>query len=911
MGVVKATYQQATGEVSLEPSYLATVTSRLDMSGTLDKKIQIQFRSTDLDDVLPALAMLDPNAPKQLPLKLNGGVATASGSVAGRLENPQFEGQASVTNGVVEGHAFDKFSADLSASKTAVSASHFTISRGMTEITGNVNIGARNGSFDDASISGQAAVRNADLQELAKEAGSTIQVSGTAAGTVHFSGSVRAPQADVALDVQKPAAFGEQLDRLRANVQVTPEAITVAGGDAIDGPGRLRFSGNYRHPANDWKSGEAEVQLAAQNLPAKRVDALSRLAPRLDARLTADIRGRLKVANGQVSLTSADGSASAQAVTLDGQPLGEVAVMGSTSGTTASITANGKLRDASFEGQGSWKLEGDEPGSANVRFSRISVESLHQLAMDTGAAPQSQEELPFDGFLQGRATVSFDLRRPQDVRAEVTLDTVELDPKANQARRLGVQAQDIVLKNSQPVVVALTSREARIVSAKFSARDTSLEAKGVIPFGAGAGVDLSVNGSVNLIILQLLNPNLLANGAATVQASLQGTLSNPSLNGRLEIKGASLYLNDIATGVDNANGVVRFDRDRAIIDKLTAETGGGMASFGGFIEFGQVLTYRLQAQAKQVRVRFPEELSNSFDADLTLTGTSDASTLAGTLTLNRTVLNPNTDLAQLLAAAAKPAPANPAPNDYLRGMSFNIRIEGAPNLELQTSLTRDVQASVDLRLRGTLARPILSGIIDVNQGEVQLFGNKYTIDRGEIRFQNPLRIDPILDMQLETRARGITVTVSVTGTMQKLNMNFSSDPPLKQSEIINLLALGRAPSDVSAFGNTATASAFSGATDLGQALSSQLSNRYQRFFGASRVKIDPTMTGVDTLPQARLTWEEQVSKDVTFTYITNLNRTQEQIVRVEWDLDKNWSAVALRDANGLFGVDFQYRKRFK
>jgi translocation and assembly module TamB len=54
-----------------------------------------------------------------------------------------------------------------------------------------------------------------------------------------------------------------------------------------------------------------------------------------------------------------------------------------------------------------------------------------------------------------------------------------------------------------------------------------------------------------------------------------------------------------------------------------------------------------------------------------------------------------------------------------------------------------------------------------------------------------------------------------------------------------------------------------------------------------------------------------VSKDITLTYITNLNRTQEQLVRLQWDLDKNWSAIAVRDANGLFGIDFQFRKRFK
>jgi translocation and assembly module TamB len=50
---------------------------------------------------------------------------------------------------------------------------------------------------------------------------------------------------------------------------------------------------------------------------------------------------------------------------------------------------------------------------------------------------------------------------------------------------------------------------------------------------------------------------------------------------------------------------------------------------------------------------------------------------------------------------------------------------------------------------------------------------------------------------------------------------------------------------------------------------------------------------------------------VTLTYITNLNRTQEQIVQVEWDISQHWSAVAVREANGLFGLDVQYKKRFK
>ena len=138
---------------------------------------------------------------------------------------------------------------------------------------------------------------------------------------------------------------------------------------------------------------------------------------------------------------------------------------------------------------------------------------------------------------------------------------------------------------------------------------------------------------------------------------------------------------------------------------------------------------------------------------------------------------------------------------------------------------------------------------------------------------------------------------------------------MQSREIIALLAVGRNPSESAGLGSSQVTGSSSGLEAggglLGQAVSAQLSNRLQRFFGASRLKIDPTLTGVENVPQARLTLEQQVSKDITLTYITNLNRTQEQIVQIQWDLGRQWSATAVRDSNGLFGVDFQFRKRFK
>ena len=97
---------------------------------------------------------------------------------------------------------------------------------------------------------------------------------------------------------------------------------------------------------------------------------------------------------------------------------------------------------------------------------------------------------------------------------------------------------------------------------------------------------------------------------------------------------------------------------------------------------------------------------------------------------------------------------------------------------------------------------------------------------------------------------------------------------------------------------------------IGQAIANPVAGRLQRFFGVSKIKIDPLLTGLDN-PQARLTLEQQVTPSITFTYITNVTQSNPQVIQVEWAFSRQWSAVALREENGLFGIDFFYKRRFK
>lgn len=920
-GQFDVAYDQSAGTVTFADSRVNTSASSVTLAGTLGQALDVRVRTTNLSEMLAALALTGAGVPKTIPLRLNRGPseAAAVGVVTGSLADPEFRGQVSLLRASIEGHGFDRLTSDVQASRRGVALHQLAIVRGPTQIAGDATLTANRGDFLTGPLASRLTVKNLSLSEAAREfAIGPLGVEGTASATVQLSGTPRDLAADIDFDATKVSAAGESIDRVKASLRYTGRSLAFSGGQADLGPGRLLFAGSFDHPENDYKNGSLRGTFTLQNLSVPRLAVLHRMQPDVNARLDGKAAIEAQLEGGTVALRSLAGDASARAVTLGGEKLGDLTLSASTTGAATAVRelalrATALVRGAEIDAQGRWRLAGDLPGSATIRFPRITVAELHDLVMLNGTAAQKAAIPPFEGFLEGNATVAVALRAPRAFQAEVKINTLQLNARPDQTLRLDVQPQDVQIRNSQPIVIEVNDQQARIDSARFIARGTSLEAAGAVLFHNAAGANLTLKGAVNLGILQLFNADLLARGTANVNASVRGSLRDPQVNGRMEFTGVSLYMNDVTTGIDSASGALLFDRHRATIERLTAEVGGGQISVRGFLDIGETLIYRLQADARQVRLRYPADISVTSNAQLALTGTSQASILSGTVTLNRAAMSANADLGRLLAQAAKPSPALANPSEYLRGMRFDIRIDNTPTFELETSLTRNVQTEVDLRLRGTPLNPSLLGNVTVNSGVIQVFGNRYTVNRGDIRFLDPVRIIPTFDVDLETHTSGVTVNVTLTGTADHLNVNYSSDPPLQSSEIIALLAVGRNPSALgSGAAFTSSTAGFSEAGGLlGEAVSQQLSSRLQRFFGAGRVKIDPNLTGVDNLPAARLTFEQQVSRDITLTYITDLNRTQEQIVRVEWELSEHWSAIAVRDSNGLFGIDIQYHKRFK
>jgi translocation and assembly module TamB len=453
-------------------------------------------------------------------------------------------------------------------------------------------------------------------------------------------------------------------------------------------------------------------------------------------------------------------------------------------------------------------------------------------------------------------------------------------------------------------------------TARFLAPETDMTVGGTADTSSSAPLNLRLQGEINLAMVRNFVPDLASSGTIAVNGNVRGTFSTPDLSGHATIRGGEFHYSDFTNGLTNAVGEIVFSGTRAQILSFNADSGGGKFTGSGFAALeGGALTFQFSAKTKDVRLRYPQGISSTSDSDIQFVRNSQRSSISGTVTVRRLVFNPQQDTAGMLADMSRGAFTPASSDSSLANMNLDVLIQTAPDVTLQSKVAESIQADASLRLRGTVTNPALLGRINISQGEVLFFGNKYNISRGAISFFNPTKIEPILDVDLQTRARGVDVTLTVTGPLSKLGMTYRSDPPLEFSDIVALLATGRTPDDpsVALRGNAPTPSfeQLGASTLIGETLATPVAGRLQRFFGVSRIKIDPQLSGVGGNPGARLTVEQQVTPDILFTYITDVSNTSEQLIRVEWAFNRSWSAILEREENGYVGIDFTYKKRFK
>jgi translocation and assembly module TamB len=429
-------------------------------------------------------------------------------------------------------------------------------------------------------------------------------------------------------------------------------------------------------------------------------------------------------------------------------------------------------------------------------------------------------------------------------------------------------------------------------------------------------LDLTADGRVDLKLLSSFDPDFTSSGLVTMNMTVGGTLGEPFPQGSFQVANVALSYAGLPSGLSELNGSLLFTRDRIHIETLTARTGGGTLDLKGDANyFKQQLNFNLTAASKDVRLRYPPGVSSTANTELHWIGTRSASTVSGDISITKIAVTPGFDFSAYLERSRQFSTVTVA-NSPLNNVKLDIHVQTAPELQMRTAIAR-LSGDADLRLRGSVARPAVLGRVDILEGKATFHGIRFTLERGDITFANPVAIEPQLNLQASSHVRNYDLNITVIGTPDRLNINYRSEPPLPKSDIIALLALGRANEESAQLQEQSGQSVFSDQASnliLNQALNDTASSRFQRLFGASNIKIDPQGLSNITNPVSngpQITIEQQFANNLSLTYSTNVSQSSQQIIQGEYYVNRSISLVGNRDQNGVVSFDVQIRRRKK
>ncbi|HUA97706.1 MAG TPA: translocation/assembly module TamB domain-containing protein [Terracidiphilus sp.] len=910
-GVVDATYTQRDGAVNLRELSLAMPGTRLEAKGhlgaypvTSPTAVALDFESSnlaDFDTVLRALGLhRDGKAGvAALPVSL-AGQASFRGTWTGSLVQPRIGGVLQATQLGVEMPAaaggqprlvhFDSAEATGSYAAARISIQQAVLERGAArlDVSGTLDAqgggpGERTGFGADSEIHAQMEATKVAVSDLQPFVVAKLPVTGTLDAQLSVGGPLQAPNGSGWVELNGGSLYGEPVKRARVQGSLENRILHLTSAVLSEPAGSVSGSGSY-----DLKSRQFQAKAAGAGIDVGRVAWFRRHGLEATGKLWFTASG-----SGTPEAPQLAGDAVLNGLTLSGQPVGGLQLTARTENRMLKFNATTRLEGAELTLNGQTELSGGLATQATAKFSEFNIAALLQQAHVEGLTGESS--------LAGTISLDGPLRDPAAMRGEAQL------------KELAVTLAGVHLKSEGGLHATLADGTIHLDPLHVTGEDTDLHAQGTMELNGARRMDFSGNGAINLKLAETLDPDVTAAGETTFEVRAHGPLKSPNLEGRIDFQNGSLSLGDIPNGLSQLHGTLVFNENRLEVRSLTAMSGGGLLSVGGYLAYQHGIFADLSVTGKGIRIRYPPGISSLADTTLRLEGPERNLLLTGNVLITRFTVSPDLDVAALAvqanAAVEKVAPPE-APSNHIR---LDVHIVSSPQLNFQNAYAK-LAGDVNLRVRGTVANPSLLGRVSLTEGAATIAGTRYELQHGEITFTNPVRIEPNVDMSATARVDDYDVTLEVHGTPpDRMTVNYRSDPPLPETDVISLLALGHTQNQERLYTQQQQQSLTNPTTDalLGGALNATVSSRVQKLFGAGSVKIDPNYLGALGNSTSRITVQEQFGRNVTLTYATDVDTTGQQLLQAEFAVNRHVSLVVARDESGVFSMVIKATRRYK
>lgn len=932
------------GVFDIERANLRTPMSELNASGRFsidrdESNLQVNLASTDaaeLQRVLFSTGLfyeLEDRLEKSK-VELAGKVAF-NGTLRGRLRDPSIEGRASLDSLLLNGRDLGSLAADLSTTTSGL----LQITKGrLTERDGGeiafdmdvslkptpqlTSINATLTRVNAANLTSALAVLSPQFTKFG-------QIESELSGSINIKGIPDAMDGRAELRFAKGRIGGEPFESIVVPATFQGSLVTLNSIVAQFDAGRITANGTY-----NLDNREVDLQAQATGIQLERLAAFAPNAGALPpvtgtANLNASIKGVLTEDDFSGFDINFDGEG--RDVKINKRPVGALTLVGRTQNKQLDITFTTGLLGTQQQTVAATVNLGTKNLQTTVATTLTGADLTNLFAI---LLPETNVRVT------GRATGTLRAEGgliSENEEGETEYGLAGLSGTAS-FTDLTVLIEDVQLVAVSPLVVQFSRKEVFFEKTQFTGSNTNVTFGGRLALAPGGEQSLTVNGKLNLRVLNGLSPDLFLTGSADVNVRVTDDDSlpvnerykSPRINGTAFLTNASIatLIADERLTISNIKGGVRFNNNQAQIDSLTGVLGGGRVSVtGGALLSGLTPTgFQFNVRGDDVTVPYPEDFRSTADVDLEFRGSATrgqqiSTIISGTINLRRAEYTEDIDLETLISRRREALIEQGGEFALAATAQFqDLKIEGRDALIVRNNLAETV-GSVSLRINGPVKEPIVSGRITATTGTINFRNKRYEIQRATVDLPGRLDADPILNIQAEAEIQGYDVITSITGPLTQPSVNVRSDPALPQADVVSLILTGELATGETGASALAQSGLGTAASLLTESLISAPARRAtDKLFGLNRFEIDPLIAGRGgQSPTARLTVGRQINRNLSITYSTNVTGNQNQVLAVEYRVSNRISFVAQYEQgsttgfgsrNDNFSFEVRVKKRF-
>jgi translocation and assembly module TamB len=908
---------------------LSSAASRLIATGKFsfasnDSDLNLNLTSTDaseLQRIATATGALDKFSDDIEKNKIEvAGNFNFDGKLRGKLDNPSVTGRASVESFFMRERELGLLALNLDVTPDDINITDGTLIEkdggGVRFILNAPRSGTNNIAVDatlDQVNTNNLAAALPQLKQLAS-------INSDLSGRVNITGLPEAMIGDAVLNFERGTLKDEPFESIDAKANFSGTSINLEEVDARFDAGRIIAKGTV-----DPKTFDFDLEAEGSDIQIERI---KNLAIALEDR--AKISGTFNLkAKGKGNLSSNDFTTLninfdgiGNDVKINNQAIGKVALVGRTENKrlNANVTTDAFVNPQTLTA--TVNLEDKKlPTTIQSNFTGADLSLLFKAFMP----PNSVD---VNGRTSGSINAKVELYGENE-EGEEDFGFYNLSGTANFSE-LTFNVEEIPFSAVTPLAVQLTPNELSFNQARFTGTGTNVFLNGTVSIREGGQNNLSMDGSVNLRLLNTLSPNVFFNGATDVAVRVFGPHNEPRLTGSANLNGATVatLIGNERLTLSNIEGRAIFNLNQIQIESVTGNLGGGRVNLAGgvLLERFSPSRFRFELRGNNVTVPFPKNFRTTADGKIEVNGERNreqivATIISGRLNVLRSEYRQEIDIADLINQRVEGTLTEGASStaSLVGPTQLDLYLDGRDSLVVNNNIA-DMLGSIALRVSGPLESPIISGRITATRGFVKFRDKRYELQRAFVDIPPQRTPDPILNINAETEIRGYTLFVTLTGALTELNASVRSDPPLPQADVVSLITTGDLAKGDGGLFSTAQPGITTAANLLADTLIAAPARRAtDKLFGLSRFELEPVISERGAQPTARLTVGRQITKDLSVAYSTNITADKNQVVVVEYRISNRLSFVAQYEQGSVTGIntrtnnfsfEVKFRKRF-